>query len=204
MRSSRTLMWLCLSPALTVLWVLASPRIQAQASGVSMPAGDPVRGEKIALSCSRCHGERGISTQPWIPSLAGLSQRVLYKQLDDYRGHRRRPEWYMGSIAQALSTQDSADVSAFYERQARARSEPVTAAQTKPDATASCRACHSAHGGAAPDLTGQQPQYLEIQLSLFAQGIRSNDPDSVMRNVAGQLTMEQIRQISESIGKPSR
>jgi cytochrome c553 len=70
-------------------------------------------------------------------------------------------------------------------------------------AAASCGACHNARNGDAPQIVGQQPQYLEIQLSLFAQGIRSNDRNEVMRKIAGQLTLDQIRQISESFGRQS-
>src|SRR4051794_8837573 len=101
------------------------PGVRAQNLSNATPVGDPIRGEKIALSCSGCHGNNGISAEAWIPSLAGLDRGVIYKQLDDYRSHRRRPEWYMASIAQALSLQDSADVSAYYERQVRKGTQPV-------------------------------------------------------------------------------
>jgi cytochrome c553 len=183
------------------LAVLTQPA-DLRAQNSNAPFGDPNQGEKIALSCSRCHGDRGISRTPWIPNLAGLSQRAIYKQLDDYRSLRRRPEWYMAGIAQALSLQDSADVSAYYAAQTNRSVKPIERGDSL-QVAAACGACHNARNGAAPKIAGQQPQYLEIQLSLFAQGIRSNDRNEVMRKIAGQLTLDQIRQISESFGRQS-
>ena len=109
----------------------------------------------------------------------------------------------MASIAKALSLQDSADVSAFYEGQSRGFAKSLASRATPPGA-ASCGACHNWPSGEVPPIAGQQAQYVEIQLSLFAQGIRSNDRDSVMRKIAGELTTDQIRQISVSIGSSSR
>ncbi len=151
------------------------------------------------MTCSRCHGDRGISAAAWIPNLAGLNQEAIYKQLADYRSGQRWPEWYMAGVAQALSLQDSADVSAYYARQTGAARQ--TARTAVPPAAASCGICHNAGKGVAPRIEGQQPQYLEIQLSLFAQGVRSNDQAQVMRQIAAKLTVDQIRQISESLGQ---
>jgi cytochrome c553 len=181
----------CLAQA----WLATQSEVRAQNSSEPPPVGDPIRGERIALSCARCHGEGGISETAWIPSLAGMNQNAIYKQLDDYRSHRRRPEWYMASIAQALSLQDSADVSAYYASQSPgfARS-----------GVASCGTCHNAQSKDVPQIAGQQPQYIEIQMSLFAQKIRTNDRDGSMQKIAGQLTFDEIRKISESLGGKSR
>ena len=177
------------------------PGVRAQNSSAPTPVGHLIRGERIALSCSRCHGNRGTSNEAWIPSLAGLNRGAIYKQLEDYRSHRRRPEWYMASIAQALSPQDSADVSAYYEAQVRPAAPPTTG-RTSPR-TALCGTCHDARGVDIPQIRGQQKQYLEIQLSLFAQGIRSNDREAVMREIARKLTVDDIRQFSELLGRQS-
>jgi len=181
----------CLAQA----WLATQSEGRAQNSSEPAPVGDPIRGERIAVSCARCHGEGGMSDTAWIPSLAGMNQNAIYKQLDDYRSHRRRPEWYMASIAEALSLQDSADVSAYYASQAR---------EFSPSGVASCGTCHNAHSKDVPQIAGQQPQYLEIQMSLFAQKIRTNDRGGVMQKIAGQLTFEEIRRISESLGGKSR
>jgi len=176
-------------------WLATQSEVRAQNSSEPPPVGDPIRGERIALSCARCHGDAGMSDTAWIPSLAGMNQNAIYKQLDDYRSHRRRPEWYMTSIAEALSIQDSADVSAYYASRTPGFSR---------SGVASCGTCHNAQSKDVPQIAGQQRQYLEIQMSLFAQKIRTNDRDGVMQKIAGQLTFDEIRQISESLGGKPR
>ncbi|HVI07240.1 MAG TPA: hypothetical protein VND65_02990 [Candidatus Binatia bacterium] len=184
-------------------WLMTAPNAaRAQNSDAPRPAGDPVRGEKIALSCGTCHGDAGMSNAAWIPSLAGMNEDAIYKQLADYRSHRRRPEWYMASIAEALSLQDLADVSTYYARQAPGFA--TRAPNRDSPAAASCRSCHNAQSKDAAEIAGQQTQYLEIQLSLFAQGIRTNDRNEQMRKIARELTIDQIRQISESLGAKTR
>src|ERR1700754_1834511 len=79
-------------------------------------AGDPSRGEFIALNCVACHGRRGVSTLTLIPTLAGMEAAALYKQLDDYRSGKR-PWGVMEAIAKVLSAQDSADVAAYFAAQ---------------------------------------------------------------------------------------
>jgi len=189
----------CLAQA----WLGTQSHVRAQNAREPAPVGDPIRGEKIALSCVRCHGEAGMSDTAWIPSLAGMNQEAIYKQLDDYRSHRRRPEWYMASVAQALSLQDSADVSTYYASQAPGFASRAPGGDS-PSGAASCGTCHNAQSKDAPQIAGQQPQYLEIQMSLFAQRIRTNDRDEAMQKIAGQLTSDEIRRISESLGAKSR
>src|ERR1019366_2639779 len=43
--------------------------------------GDGKSGEFIATNCTACHGEKGLGTQPWIPSLAAPDRFVRYQQL---------------------------------------------------------------------------------------------------------------------------
>lgn len=191
-----------LAGCLAQVWLATQSEVRAQNSSDLAPAGDPVRGERIALSCARCHGEAGMSETAWIPSLAGMNQDAIYKQLDDYRHHRRRPEWYMGSIAEALSLQDSADVSAYYASQIPGFASRAAGGES-PGGAASCGTCHNAQSKDAPQIAGQQAQYLEIQMSLFAQKIRTNDRNGAMQKIAGPLTSDEIRRVSESLGRKS-
>jgi cytochrome c553 len=54
-----------------------------------------------------------VSKSTFIPILAGVDPAAIFKQLDDYRSGKR-PWDVMGAMAKALSTQDSADVAAYY------------------------------------------------------------------------------------------
>jgi cytochrome c553 len=76
-------------------------------------AGNAQHGSFIALNCTACHGEGRGSKSTFIPILAGMDAAVIFKQLDDYRSSKR-PWGVMGAIAKALSTQDSADVAAYF------------------------------------------------------------------------------------------
>jgi cytochrome c553 len=44
-----------------------------------------------------------------------------------------------------------------------------------------------------PALSGQHVAYLEAQLKFFANGTRSNDPNSMMRDIASKMTADEIK-----------
>jgi cytochrome c553 len=179
-------------------------------------AGDPQRGAFIALNCTACHGENGISTQDWIPTLAGLDRFVIYKQLADYRSGKR-VGGVMGAIAEVLSPRDAADVAAYYSslaglpptggvrapgdgrslRQANPTKRLVFAGDPK-RGMAPCASCHGPGGYllGAPVLATQHKEYLQWQLTAFAQGTRRNDINAPMRFIASQLTAEEIDTLS--------
>ena len=52
-------------------------------------AGNAEDGAFVALNCTACHGEGGVSTSDPIPTLAGMDPAVIYKQLADYRSGKR-------------------------------------------------------------------------------------------------------------------
>jgi cytochrome c553 len=180
--------------------------------------GNRKNGEFIATNCTACHGEKGLSTQPWIPSLAGLDPLVLYKQLDDFRSGTRL-SGPMSAIAQSLTPQQYADVSAYFaslpglpesrgERTPRRNSsyrnrDPVQRLIYAGDPKRGIAACASCHGPGgyrigAPALARQNELYIEQQLQAFAQGTRANDMDMPMRTIAGVLTESEIRALARA------
>jgi cytochrome c553 len=84
-----------------------------RATLAQVAGGDVERGEFIAMNCTACHGEQGVSRSGLYPSLAGMDAANIYKQLDDFRSGKR---WWgaMNGIGQALSAQASADVAAYF------------------------------------------------------------------------------------------
>jgi cytochrome c553 len=175
-------------------------------------SGDAGRGEKIATSCAACHGERGVTKQDWIPTLAGIDRLVLYKELADYRSEKRLfgP---MSAIAQSLTPQESADVAAFFStlpgiprtsdddsRDVRVRSyrakDPTVRLVYAGDPQRGIPGCATCHGPGGyrlgvPGLSGQNANYLDNQLSDFAHGIRRNDMNMPMRTIARLLTADE-------------
>lgn len=49
-------------------------------SGMVAGAGDPITGRDYTGACGSCHGSKGISTNPMIPSLAGQDRSYLVGQ----------------------------------------------------------------------------------------------------------------------------
>src|ERR1700740_2344943 len=77
--------------------------------------GNSNRGASISSSCMSCHGQQGIGTADYIPSLAGLPPEVIYKELIDYQTGKRNYV-IMNAVAAGLSDQDIADVAGYYSR----------------------------------------------------------------------------------------
>ncbi len=176
-------------------------------------AGNVEAGKAKAAVCAACHGTDGNSLNPIWPKLAGQHPEYLLKQLHDLKaGARQDP--LMSPQAAALSEQDMADVVAYFSSQIRA---PGTAAATKValgqklyrggDASTGVAACIGCHGPAGagnpaarfPSLAGQQADYVAKQLKDFRAGTRSNDPNQMMRGVAGKMTEPQIEAVAQYV-----
>jgi len=75
---------------------------------------DAAAGQAKASSvCATCHGLNGIATLPEAPNIAGQSPFYLETQLKAFRSGARQQE-QMSIIAQDLSDQDIANLSAWY------------------------------------------------------------------------------------------
>ncbi len=185
---------------------------------------DTANGAFVAVNCTACHGDRGVSGQDWIPSLAGMRPEALYKQLADYKtGHR---SWaIMNAIAGALSDQDMRDVAAYFgsllpasgiekggalSAEGGLRSDdPVVRLVYAGDPTrgiAPCASCHGLNGlkRAAPVLAGQHPAYLNRQLGAFHDRLRTNDEGEQMRVTAARLTDEEMQGLSRFLASGRR
>ena len=76
-------------------------------------AGDREAGREKARMCAVCHGLDGAAKRPDVPNIGGESVIYLKKQLEAFRSGERRHE-EMSIIAEGLSDQDIADLSAWY------------------------------------------------------------------------------------------
>jgi len=174
------------------------------ATRAQLARGDAVRGAALATTCNNCHGVNGVSSDAAFPNLAGHSVAAIYKQLDDFRSGKRNAE-VMGVFVGPLSPQDVLDLATHFASLpnpfAAARADSASPAArslielgSPMRSIASCAACHGPMGLVigAPELRGQQRAYLEQQLQAFKSGNRHNDVSEQMRNVARQLTGEEI------------
>ncbi len=186
----------------------------------TVAGGNAARGAFVALNCTACHGEGGISAAGLYPTLARMDDAGIYKQLDDFRAGKRQ-SGVMNAIGKVLSPSASADVAAYFAGRPKGlmslRGEPFQSGHTLREKNPAirlvfagdpargippCAACHGPAGHiiGAPPLQGQQPAYIERQLAAFAQGWRQNDINEQMRTIARQLTPDDMHVVAEFYG----
>ncbi len=185
-------------------------------------AGDPAAGAQKIQMCAACHGPDGNSINPAWPKLAGQHAEYIVKQLQDFKGGTRVSAQMTPMVA-ALGIQDMEDIAAYYSSQALQETplpasveiKTVTLGETiyrAGNATSSLPACMACHGPGAtgnpasmyPGLASQHAAYTSAQLQAFKTEARNNDTSSMMRDVAGKLTNEEIDAVSQYIQGLSR
>jgi cytochrome c553 len=158
------------------------------------------RGATLALRCTMCHGARGLS-EANTPNLAGQFPIAIYKELVDFKTGARASA-VMAPLVADLSDKDMRELAAYYAYLPRVsgpppateRPPPIVAGGAPMLGIAPCGACHGDLAGkpGAPWLAGQPLPYLRMQLKAFASGTRHNDIGEQMRNVARDMTAEEI------------
>jgi cytochrome c553 len=164
------------------------------------------RGATLAQRCAICHGPQGVSDAN-SPNLAGQFAAVTFKELNDFKTGAR-VNATMTPFAINMSQQDMLDLAAYYAFLPRVPLShpgpplpaPVIVINGAP--MRNIAPCGSCHGGidtkaGAPWLGGQSAVYIKAQLQAFASGARRNDISEQMRNVARQMTSEEIDMAAE-------
>lgn len=180
--------------------VMQGARIAAQGTAAGAPP------------CAQCHAVNGVSDASGaFPRLVGQSADYLAEQLRDFASGLRTNA-LMTPIAQALSPDDIADVSAYYagidapfpplvpgaaallKRGAQLAKLGSTGQQIQ-----SCDNCHGPDGAgeppAIPYLAGQYAQYIVSTLEMWQQGDRKNSPDA-MAVVAKKLGDDDVAAVA--------
>jgi cytochrome c553 len=80
-------------------------------------------GEEIAQACFGCHGDKGFSSEPGIPSLAGQQPIYLMVSTQDYASGSRGHEGKEAMLA-GLQQIDLEKMALFFAAQLPARREP--------------------------------------------------------------------------------
>jgi len=180
--------------------------------------GNAESGKAKSAMCAACHGADGNSLVPMYPKLAGQSANYIAKQLADFKkgassaGKEGRNNPIMGGMVMALSEQDMADLGAYFASQTRTATTDVSndvahnlylGGDTERNITA-CVACHGQKGqgmpaAGFPSLASQNAEYIKIQLTTFRSGQRANDNNAMMRNVAAELTDDEIMKLAQHI-----
>ncbi|ASK35704.1 cytochrome c4 [Alcanivorax sp. N3-2A] len=199
------------------LFVLLAAVLAAPAA---LAAGDAEAGKEKATPCAACHGQDGNSPSGQYPSLAGQGEPYLLEQLKAFKSGARNNAIMAGMVAN-LSDQDMQDLAAYFADQSiqpgQADPELVEAGERlyrggdMKNGIPACSGCHGPGGqGVAaahfPALGGQHAEYLEAQLKAFrAAGrgdlgdnlvVRENDPQAMMRTIAGKMSDGQIKAVA--------
>ncbi len=184
-------------------------------------AGDAFRGMLLAKRCEHCHGPEGFSAVGMTPNLAGVDRLAVWKELQDFRSHKRKSR-VMEGIAGSLSSHDVADVVAYYAKLPvfedlqdnrnfpQPRPDPSRAGVASHlvafgDGERGIPPCQSCHGPVAykigvPSLVNQNTDYVLNQLEAFANGGRANDINLQMRTISSLLTDQERHALAEYYG----
>lgn len=175
-----------------------------------MAAGNAAAGKTKAVMCAACHGADGNSPTDMFPKLAGQGEAYLVKQLAEFKSGVRSNA-VMAPMAAGLSEQDMADIAAYFSSKKvapgavsedlLAAGQQIYRAGNKESGLPACMACHGPTGAGVPAakwpaLSGQYSAYVETQLKAFADGTRSNDPNSMMRDIASKMSADEMKAVA--------
>jgi len=173
------------------------------ATGAS--AADIAAGQARAEPCQACHGEKGVSENPAIPSLAGQLDKFLQWQLVFFRSGRRANE-IMGPMAADLTDEDVRNLGAYF---ASLPPGPSSTDGTDPALRRAgqelaeqhhCAACHTdtfAGKQGAPAIAHQHKDYLAKALTDYRSGTRPSTGVAAMTEAASSLSDDDILALAE-------
>jgi cytochrome c553 len=165
--------------------------------------GDPQAGREKAQVCASCHGERGISAMPGVPSLAGQTDQFIQWQLVFFRSGRRENP-LMSPIAADLTDEDVRNLGAYFASlprnadPAKADPEPDADLRSKGQAIAHqyhCAVCHMDNflgKQAAALIANQRADYLVKALADYRAAARPSVGVAAMTEAASGLSDDEI------------
>jgi cytochrome c553 len=181
------------------------------AAAAPRPMGDAAyrEGAKFAAVCADCHGERGVSTEPGVPSLAGQQPAYLIVATQEYadgsRGHAGKAEMLEG-----LGQVDIEKMAMYFAAQAPQLREPppVGDPQRGEAESADCGSCHGSrgvsHDAMVPNLAGQEPTYLVNAIKAYRDHERSHEDmvtdisDEQIENIAAFYAIQPAGSLTDS------
>lgn len=199
---------------LSLLLITGSVQAQDQAQGQTP---DLEKAKQIVDSlCVACHTSDGNSQLSANPKIAQQHEAYLYKQLHDFKAwgdaKPMRENAVMSAMIAGLEESDMRALARYFSMQTlqpeKSKTEEATTlglqiwrAGVPSKGIPACAACHGPTGSGLPDqyprLGGQFAEYTEAQLRAFRDGVRANDPNSMMRSITLRMTDPEIRAVSD-------
>lgn len=197
----------------TTLFALAVSFVTVSAHSQDIK-GDVKAGETKNAMCIGCHGIKGYQASfpevYKVPMISGQSAKYIDAALHAYKkGERKHPT--MRGIADSLSDQDIADLSAYYAQHGVTEGAAAAARTAKTPSPAvaallgkaNCASCHGADFSkpidpSYPKLGGQHADYLFVALKAYKV---ENNPkvgrgNAIMAGMAKQYTNAELKQLA--------
>ncbi len=180
-----------------------------------------IDGSRFILNCAECHGFDGNSVNPELPNIAGLNEKYIIRQLEDFKTGKRVNEEMMKIVREFPSDKELTSLASYFSKQEMINQntpesiknhefidlkigEEIFTGKRIEYGIPACSACHGEDGlgdkeGVFPRLVGQQMDYIIKQMEAFRSGGRSNDAPPQMRNIAKQMDDEDIASVAAYI-----
>jgi len=197
----------------TTLFALAVSFVTVSAHSQDIK-GDVKAGETKNAMCIGCHGIKGYQASfpevYKVPMISGQSAKYIDAALHAYKkGERKHPT--MRGIAEPLSDQDIADLSAYYAQHGVTEGAAAAARTAKTPSPAvaallgkaNCASCHGADFSkpidpSYPKLGGQHADYLFVALKAYK--VENNKTvgrgNAIMAGMAKQYTNAELKQLA--------
>ncbi len=206
-----------MNKTLTTILALAAAATGA-ASFAQEVKGDVQAGSQKIDMCIGCHGIIGYQASfpevYKVPMISGQSAGYLSAALHAYKkGERRHPT--MRSVAETLTEQDIADVSAYYAQHGKAEnSTPLPDVPAREPSTqvaellkkGACVSCHGSNFAKPIDpsyahIAGQNADYLLVALKAYKtdNNAKVGRANPIMGGIAKQFTSAELKSLAKYI-----
>ena len=205
-----------MNKTLTTIFALAVASVTAL-SHAQEAKGDVEAGKQKIAMCVGCHGIPGYQSSfpevHKVPMISGQSGKYIAAALTAYKkGERKHPT--MRGIADSLSEQDIADLSAYYEQHGKTGAEVAAKPGREPSVQVAellkKGACVSCHGDnfakpidpSYPKIAGQHSDYLFVALKSYKveKNTHVGRNNAIMGGIAKQFTNNELKTLAAYIG----
>ncbi len=168
--------------------------VQKAARTQTPVAGDKAAAASLAAGCEGCHGPKGVSGNPLVPSLAGQDSAYLANAMQAYK-HGTRSDDTMKGLVASLDDNTVKNLAAYFATQEP--KEPSFRLPLKVTEWAQrCDRCHGANGNSTdprmPALAAQRVDYLEKVLHDYRLGARKSSAMAAMSEMLTEHDVENI------------
>jgi len=169
--------------------------LQKPARAKTPAAGDEAAGARAAAACAGCHGDRGVTSSPTVPNLAGQDAGYFVEAMRAYKSGTRSDESMKG-VAATMDEATMKNLAAYYAKQ-----QPMPTKARAPLSTSEwvqrCDRCHGVNGNSTdphmPAIAGQRADYHEKVLHAYRTGERKS---SAMSAMSGTLTEADVEALA--------